>query len=47
MERVEQKISWDEETNQTYLQTKYSDGSIQSEKLTTEEAAQWQAENKF
>ncbi len=30
-----------------YLNTKFSDGSVQSERITAEEAAQWTAENKF
>lgn len=44
---MEQKIEWDEKTNKCALITKNDDGSITREPLTPEEAAQWEAENKF
>jgi len=47
MKIVAQKIDWDEKTNKCFLITKFEDGSILNEPLTTEEASQWYAENKF
>lgn len=44
---MKQQIKVNEETNETTLETLNDDGSITSEPLTAEEAAQWTAENKF
>jgi|GEM_PF-3165433 len=44
---MEQKLKWDEETNKCSLETKNDDGSVSVEPLTPEEAAEWQAKNKF
>lgn len=44
---ITQQIQWDEKTNKCLLVTQFSDGSILSEPATPEQAAQWQAENKF
>ena len=42
---ISQSVSFD--LNGQYLNTQFADGSIQSEPLTSEQAAQWTAENKF
>lgn len=44
---MKQQIQWDEKTNKCALETLNDDGSITSEPMTAEEAAQWTAENKF
>ncbi len=44
---MKQQLKWDEEINSTLLVTKNDDGSILSEPLTPEEAAQWTAEHQF
>lgn len=46
-EIVNQDIDWDEKTNVCTLITKYADGSILSEPMTSEEAARWTAEHKY
>ncbi len=40
---ISQQIGWDEKSNTCYLYTKYDDGSVEGEPLTTEEAALWEA----
>ena len=47
MKIIDQQLKWNEKTNETALVTQYVDGSIKWENLTSEEAAQWQAENKY
>lgn len=42
-----QQLKWDEKTNQCMVVTKFPDGSIFAEPATPEQAAQWQAENKY
>ena len=44
---MEQQIIWDEKENTVSLVTKNKDGSIIVQPLTVEEAAQWQAQNKY
>ena len=44
---MQQQLKWNEQTNECVLITQNDDGTIVSEPLTPEEAAQWQAENKF
>lgn len=44
---IDQKIERNEETSQVYLVTKYDDGSIENTPVTSEEAAQWEAEHRF
>lgn len=44
---LDQQLKWDEVTNQSLLITKFSDGSVSSETLTSEEASLWQAEHSF
>lgn len=42
---MKQQIKWDYETNTGSLITQYEDGSILSEPVSAEQAAQWSAEN--
>ena len=42
---IDEKVSCDEHGCVKY--TRFSDGSILAELITSEEAAQWEAENKF
>jgi hypothetical protein len=44
---TDQKLSWNEKTNQTTLLTQYEDGTILSEPLTSEEASKWTAMHKY
>lgn len=44
---MKQQLEWDEETNKVYLVTEYDDGSISSEPISNEEAAEWQSANKY
>lgn len=44
---MQQQIQYNEDMTKPYLVTKHEDGSITSEPITIEEAAQWTAENKF
>lgn len=48
---ISQKIQWNQLTNECFLETLYSDErknvGIKSERITSEEAAQWKAENEY
>lgn len=42
-----QQLLWDEKTNQCMIVTKYNGEVISAEPATPEQAAQWQAENRY
>lgn len=44
---MKQELKWNEETNETDLIIENDDRSISVEPLTPQEAAEWQAENRF
>ncbi len=44
---VDQQIKFDEKTGKCFLITKYTDTSISSKQISTEEAARWEAEHKY
>lgn len=43
MEIVAEQLKCDEQSNETFLITKYEDGSISSRPITSEEASKWTA----
>ena len=47
IKNMEQQLKWNEGMTEATLITLNEDGSITSEPLTVEEAAQWKAENEF
>lgn len=46
MEIINQYLKWYEKTNECALVTQYENG-FKYEPLTSEQAAQWEAENKY
>lgn len=46
MQIIAQKLDMDDK-GQTYLYTKYSDGSISGEPITSEQAAEFEAANNY
>ena len=44
---LDQQLLWNQESNATSLVTKFEDGSLKVEPLTSEEAALWEAENRY
>ena len=44
---VKTELRWNQKTNKTWLEILYANGMIKVEPLTSEQAAQWTAENRF